>query len=69
MARRRRSTDHKLSPKHLDRYVHQFAGKQNQREDDTGAQMTHMAAALVGQRLMYQELIADNGLPSGARSA
>ena len=32
------------------------------------AQMTSVAAGLVGKRLMHQNLIAPNGLPSGARS-
>ena len=60
---------HKISPKHLDRYVQQFAGKHNLRDADTLAQMAHVVAGLVGQRLLYRDLIADNGLPSGARSA
>ena len=29
--------------------------------------MTALLAGLVGKRLMYRDLIADNGLPSGAR--
>ena len=33
-------TFHKLSPKHLDRYVKGFAGKHNLRQLDTLAQMT-----------------------------
>ena len=32
-------TFHKISPKHLDRYVHELAGKQNIRESGTIAQM------------------------------
>ncbi len=59
---------HKLSPKHLDRYVTEFAGKHNVRDEDTLAQMVVVAAGLVGKRLMYRDLVADNGLPSGARS-
>ena len=61
-------TYHKLSPKHLDRYVQQFAGKHNAREDDTLSQMSAVAAGLVGRRLTYARLTADNGLSSGARS-
>ena len=60
---------HKLSPKHLDRYVREFAAKHNLREEDTIAIMSHVAAGLIGKRLMYRQLIKDNGLPSGARSA
>ena len=58
-------TYHKLSPKHLNRYVLEFAGKNNIR--DLAAQMTVVVAALVGRRLMYHDLIAPNCLPSGAR--
>ena len=60
---------HKLSPKHLDRYARQFAGKHNLRDADTLAQMAAVVAGLVGKRLLYRDLIADNGLPSGARSS
>ena len=62
-------TFHKISPKHLNRYVQEFAGKHNLREKDTLDIMRHVVAGLVGKRLMYKDLIADNGLPSGARSA
>ena len=62
-------TFHKLSPKHLNRYVQEFAGKHNVRDLDTLAQMRLLVARLVGQRLLYRDLIADNGLPSGARGA
>jgi len=59
---------HKMSPKHLQRYVSEFAGKHNVRDQDTLAQMTALVAGMVGKRLMYRDLVADNGLPSGARS-
>ena len=60
-------TFHKLSPKHLDRYVQEFAGKQNFRESGTLVQMRDTVARMVGRNLLYRELIAPNGLPSGAR--
>ena len=59
---------HKMSPKHLNRYVQEFAGKHNLRDEGTAVQMAAVAAGLVGKRLMYRQLIADNGLDSGARS-
>ena len=62
-------TFHKLSPKHLDRYVQEFAGKHNMRNLGTLAQMRGTVARLVGRNLLYRELVADNGLSSGARSA
>ena len=60
-------TYHKMSPKHLDRYIREFAGRHNTRELDTTDQMVKLAQGMVGKRLTYRELIADNGLPSGAR--
>ncbi len=60
---------HKLSPKHLQRYVNQFAGRHNIREMDNIEQMAAVVEGMAAKRLRYRELIADNGLPSGARSA
>ena len=68
LKRAHEGTFHKMSPKHLDRYVREFSGKHNVREEDTIAQMVIVAAGLIGKRLMYKTLIKDNGLPSGARS-
>ena len=68
LKRAHKGTFHKLSPKHLQRYVTEFAGKHNVRESDTQAQMIALAVGLVGKRLLYRDLIAKNGLPSGAHS-
>ena len=62
-----KGTFHKLSPKHLDRYIQEFAGKHNIRELDTIKQMQTVVAGLVGRQLMYRELTKDNGLSAGAR--
>ncbi|MDE0370175.1 MAG: IS1595 family transposase [bacterium] len=51
-------TYHRMSFKHLQRYVAEFAGRHNIREMDTIDQMIHVAAAMVGRRLMYQDLVA-----------
>ena len=59
---------HKFSVKHLQRYVTDFAGRHNVRTKDTLAQMEFIVAGMVGKRLTYKALKADNGLPSGARS-
>ena len=60
---------HKMSPKHLDRYVDEFAGRHNLRESDTLTQMGAVVRGFEGKRLTYGELIALNGLDSGARRA
>ena len=61
-------TYHKMSPKHLDRYVSEFARRHNIRDQDTIDQMSAMVAGMALKRLKYADLIADNGLDSGARS-
>ena len=68
LKRAHKGTFHKLSAKHLDRYVTEFASKHNMREADTLDQMAGIAQAMLGKRLRYRNLIADNGLASGARS-
>ena len=55
-----KGTFHKLSPKHLNRYVQEFAGKHNMRDSGTLAQMRDTVARLVGTNLLYRDLIADN---------
>ena len=68
LKRAHKGTFHKISPKHLDRYVQEFVGKHNIRESGTLAQMRDTVARLVGRNLLYRDLVADNGLPSGSRS-
>ena len=58
---------HKMSPKHLQRYVNEFAGRHNIRELDTMAQMAAVTRGLVAKKLPYVRLIRDNGLSAGAR--
>ena len=49
---------HKISPKHLQRYVDEFAGRHGIREQDTLDQMKSVVAGMVGKRLMYRTLVA-----------
>ena len=50
---------HKISAKHLQRYVDEFAGRHGVREQATLDQMQPVVAGMVGKRLMYRELVAD----------
>ena len=68
LKRAHKGTFHKMSPKHLDRYVQEFAGRHNVREQDTADQMRSMRTGMDGKRLRYRTLIAANGLDSGARA-
>ncbi|MCY3789099.1 MAG: IS1595 family transposase [Gemmatimonadetes bacterium] len=68
LKRAHKGTFHKLSPKHLNRYVQEFAAKHNLREQDTIDIMGAVATGMRSKRLRYTDLIADNGLDSGARS-
>jgi len=67
LKRAHKGTFHKISPKHLDRYVREFAGKHNLRHLDTRDQMASVVAALIGKRLLHRDLIAPNGLSAAAR--
>ncbi len=68
LKRAHKGTFHKISPKHLDRYVQEFAGKHNIRDLGTIDQMGDTVISLVGHRLLYRDLVADNGLDSMARA-
>ena len=51
-------TYHRMSKKHLDRYVAEFSGRHNNRKRDTVDQMSSIAQGMVGERLTYQSLIS-----------
>ena len=49
---------HKISAKHLQRYVDEFAGRHGIRERDTIDQMQSIVVGMVGKRLMHRDLTA-----------
>ena len=53
-------TYHHWSPKHPHRYLNEFAGRNNIRDQDTIDQMSHVVAGMVGKRLLYRKLIRES---------
>ena len=58
LKRAHKGTYHKMSPKHLGRYINEFSGRHNVRDSDTEDQMQNVAAGMIGKRLLYRDLIA-----------
>ncbi len=50
-------TYHSISPKHLHRYVAEFAGRQGVRDLDTIDQMSALVLGIQGKRLKYADLV------------
>jgi len=67
LKRSHKGTFHKMSPKHLQRYVGEFDRRHNVRPQDTLDIMESMAKGMDQRRLTYKKLITKNGLDSGAR--
>ena len=57
LKRAHKGTYDKMSKKHLDRYVQEFAGRHNIRERDSINQMQHIAMGMIGKRI---KLHSDN---------
>ena len=53
-------TYHKMSTKHLPRYVNEFAGRHNIRPMDTIAQLSNLVNGMEGKRLPYKALVSNN---------
>ena len=62
-------TYHKMSAKHLGRYVNEFSGRHNVRMADTLEQMELTMRRMVGRRLRYRDLVKGNRLESGTGAA
>lgn len=58
LKRAHKGTFHKISTKHLHRYVAEFTERHNLREADTISLMRNVVARMVGRRLMWKDLIA-----------
>ena len=67
LKRAHKGTFHKISPKHLNRYVQEFSGRHNIRNSGTLDQMRDTVARLVGRSLLRRDLVADNGRSSAGR--
>ena len=58
LKRAHKGTFHKISHKHLDRYVTEFAGRHNTRSQDTIDQMKSIVRGMVGKQLTYKKLVS-----------
>lgn len=58
---------HWYSRKHMHRHVLEFCGRFNAGHD-TMDQINGLLTGMVGKRLTYKALVADNDLPAGARA-
>ena len=52
---------HQMSRKHLDKYIGEFAGRYNARDDHTAKQMELIAEGMDGMTLPYKELTGKGG--------
>lgn len=58
LKRAHKGTFHRLSPKHLQRYVDEFVGRHNMRPLDTLKQMAEIARRMERAQLRYRDLIS-----------
>ena len=57
LKRAHKGTFHRLSPKHLHRYVDEFVARHNFRELDTLDQMAFIASKMENAQLRYKDLV------------
>ena len=58
LKRAHKGTFHKMSAKHLQRYVDEFVARHNIRELDTLDQMVAVASQMEGAQLRYKDLVS-----------
>lgn len=58
LKRAHKGTFHRISPKHLNRYVQEFAGRHNMRNFDTLVQMALIAKKMRNGPLRYKDLVS-----------
>ena len=58
LKRAHKGTFHRLSPKHLHRYVDEFVSRHNMRDLDTLQQMALVAKRMEGSQLRYKDLVS-----------
>ena len=56
-----------FSPKDSDRYLKEFTGRRNMGKQESADQLATLQEAMIGKRLTYKDLTADNGLFSHPR--
>ena len=59
-----KGTYHRMSAKHLQRYVNEFSGRHNVRDLDTLDQMVDIARGFVGKRLRLANQTATPDMPA-----
>ena len=60
LKRAHKGTFHRLSAKHLHRYVDEFVSRHNMRELDTLDQMALIARKMTGKAIRYKDLVGQN---------
>ena len=58
LERAHKGTYHKISKKHLNRYVNEFVVRHNIREEDTLVQMGLVYRGMIGRRIKYKDLVS-----------
>ena len=69
LKRAHKGTYHKLSAKHLQRYMNEFLSQHDDRCAGTIEIIQHPAQGMDGNQVPFNKRIAQNGLPNGARSS